>query len=541
MSDKDDKGTPPGDDFQQRLQEMFRNANVAFMMTPPGAGPEPEGGDAPTDESPADNEQALKLVREFNFKPHEIRDYLDRFVIQQQDAKKVLSVAICDHYNHVRRCIEDPSRATEDYAKHNIVLLGPTGVGKTYLLRCIARLIGVPLVKADATKFSETGYVGHDVEDLVRDLVRSADGDTELAQYGIIYVDEIDKIASSSSTSGGKDVSGRGVQINLLKLMEETEVNLHSQSDLVGQIQAVMDMQQGKGHKRTINTRHMLFIVSGVFGDLADLVKRRVDSSQIGFSQDDGAEKDAAEYLKRASTKDFVDYGFEPEFVGRLPVRTVCDSLRAEDLEEILLKSEGSILRQYRGDFAGYGIELDVDEDAIPEIAARAAEEETGARGLMTVLERTLREFKFELPATSLKSFTLTADTVRNPAAALGRALKRRRRASGQRAMKMAVGEFAARFEKEHGFILTFSAKALDCLSGMASDKGISIQAVCEERLKDLEYGLPLVVRRTAKRSFSISEKMILDPGKELAALIAAGFESSEKASTPRKNAGGTK
>ena len=157
--------------------------------------------------------------------PRRLRDYLDRFVIKQEQAKRVLSVAVCDHYNHVRRCLDDEKLAKSEYVKPNVLLLGPTGVGKTFLMRNVAKLIGVPFVKADATKFSETGYVGYDVEDIVRDLVKSADGDVELAEFGIVYVDEIDKIASES-TRNGKDVSGRGVQINLLKLMEETEVNL---------------------------------------------------------------------------------------------------------------------------------------------------------------------------------------------------------------------------------------------------------------------------------------------------------------------------
>ena len=165
-------------------------------------------------------------------------------LLLNEQAKRVLSVAVCDHYNHIRSCLKDSSIANASYVKPNVLLLGPTGVGKTFLMRNVAKLIGVPFVKADATKFSETGYVGYDVDDLVRDLVKAANGDAELAEYGIIYVDEIDKIASEASRSGRGSV-GKRVQINLLKLMEETEVNLHSPQDMMGQMKAFMDMQKG--------------------------------------------------------------------------------------------------------------------------------------------------------------------------------------------------------------------------------------------------------------------------------------------------------
>ena len=191
----------------------------------------------------------FEKIKSFNLKPREIRDELDRFVIKQGEAKKVLSVAVCDHYNHVRRAVSGDDKLGDEYAKQNILVLGPTGVGKTYLLKCIARIIGVPFVKADATKFSETGYVGRDVEDMVRDLVKSSDGNVELAEFGIIYIDEIDKL--SSSGQGSKDVSGKGVQINLLKLMEEAEVALKSQMDMMGQMESMMDMMnQRTGKKR---------------------------------------------------------------------------------------------------------------------------------------------------------------------------------------------------------------------------------------------------------------------------------------------------
>ncbi|MCX7591763.1 MAG: AAA family ATPase, partial [Kiritimatiellae bacterium] len=229
-SPTDNTGQPT---LEDQLRDLLKRANITFFAGPTAR---PAPADETREEAKSTAER-LRVIREFNLKPRDIYAYLDRFVVRQDEAKKVLSVAICDHYNHVRRCIEDPEFAAREHSKHNIILLGPTGVGKTYLVRCAARLVGVPFVKADATKFSETGYVGHDAEDLVRDLVKAADGDVELAQYGIIFLDEIDKIASQPGTVG-RDVSGRGVQVNLLKLMEETEVSMFSQTDLLGQIQA---------------------------------------------------------------------------------------------------------------------------------------------------------------------------------------------------------------------------------------------------------------------------------------------------------------
>ena len=521
MADKEPDKSAGG--FEDQLREMLRKANIAFAMPPPGFQQAPAG--APSEE-PKDDRQVdrLRPIREFSLKPRDVRDYLDRFVIRQGEAKKVLSVAICDHYNHVRRCLENPALQEAEYAKHNIVLLGPTGVGKTYLMRCIAKLIQVPFVKADATKFSETGYVGHDVEDLVRDLVKAADNDVDLAQYGIIYLDEVDKIAAQPVASG-RDVSGRGVQINLLKLMEDTDVSMFSQTDLLGQMQAVMDMQRGKSPaRRTINTRHILFIVSGAFDKLADLVKHRVDASQIGFRPEGGRERLEAEYLRLAQTRDFIDYGFEPEFVGRLPIRVVCDPLSAEDLVQIMQNSEGSLLSQYRSDFEGYGIRFGMTPAAVKAVAAKAHGEKTGARGLMTVMERVLRNYKFELPSTPIKAFEISESIVEDPDAELG-ALLKNGEASRREALRDEVKAFADRFQSEQGIKIAFTKEAVEAVVAGAVAANQSAKDFCAERFRDLEYGLKLISRNTGKTAFSITEKFVESPGEELSRRIARSFK----------------
>src|SRR5436309_7862907 len=248
---------------------------------------EPEPATAEEEEKPEKTDQK---EFEFNLLPRDIKAHLDRFVIKQEEAKKVLAIAVCDHYNHAnylrRLAKEDARRAEEiEYTKQNVILVGPTGVVKTYLIKHIADLIKVPFVKADATKLSETGYVGGDVEDLVRDLVRRANGDFKRAEYGIIYIDEIDKIAAAQNMTG-RDVSGRGVQTNLLKLMEETEVPARAPNDIAGQIQAMMELTQGRGKKQPaiINTKHILFVVSGAFGGLEKIIRKRLRDATIGFT-----------------------------------------------------------------------------------------------------------------------------------------------------------------------------------------------------------------------------------------------------------------
>ncbi|MEZ5276471.1 MAG: AAA family ATPase [Opitutaceae bacterium] len=463
MSDKDDTRNPM-EEFQKQVEDLFKkgNFNSLFSQSPPERpGSTPPKPPPTPEEQPGDNRgEILEKIRSFNLKPREIRDYLNRFVIRQDEAKKVISVAICDHFNHVRLCLEQPELREMEHAKQNILLLGPTGVGKTYLLRCIARLIGVPFVKADATKFSETGYVGGDVDDLVRDLVKAANGDVELAQYGIVYIDEIDKIAGQIS-AGGRDVSGRGVQINLLKLLEETDVNLHSQTDILGQMQAVLEMQRGgKSRPRTLNTRHILFIVSGAFDKLGEQVSKRLKNSQVGFAASKKTDPVLDEEpLSRVETTDFIDYGFEPEFIGRLPVRVACHHLGADDLEDILLQSEGSVLKQYQTEFAGYGVTFSLKPDAVKAIAGMAHQQKTGARGLMTVLEQVFRDFKFELPSTSIREFEVSRDTIEHPGDHL-KAMLKENEVAQRELLAGEVRVFADRFAEDAFCILRAEAPA---------------------------------------------------------------------------------
>ena len=525
MSDKETKN--PFEEIQKQLQELLKTSNPNVKVSP-FIPPQQTAPPSTSQEEPKEQNEILKQIRAFKRKPKEIRDYLDRFVIRQNEAKKVLSVAICDHYNHVRQCIEDPRVAEKEYSKQNILLLGPTGVGKTYLMRNIAKLIGVPFVKADATKFSETGYVGNDVEDLVRDLYKLSGQNSDLAQYGIIYIDEIDKIAGSSST-GGKDVSGRGVQINLLKLMEDSDVNLFSPNDMMSQMQAMMDMGRGgKKQKRTLSTKNILFIVSGAFDKLAENVRKRLDQGQIGFSSKrKGEEENDSHFLNLTETRDFIDYGFEPEFVGRLPVRVACEALSKEDLAQILKNSEGSILDQYHRDFKGYDIDFTITDEAILEIADRASKEKTGARGLMTVLEKTFREFKFELSSTLIKNFEVTSETVENPQQAIKDILLNNQEALNDFLFKR-VEAFKKDFQETHSLELEFSKEACTKIVDLAVSEDRSTRSICEQLFKDYEHGLKIVSRNSGQTSFLITAEAVDNPDGELSKWVVESIKGND-------------
>ena len=272
-----------------------------------------------------------ELTENFNFKPKEIKDYLDRFVIGQDDTKKALSIAICDHYNHLKI---SEKNIDVNYQKQNLLILGPTGVGKTYLVRLISDLIGVPFIKVDATRFSEIGYMGANVDDVIRDLVQKAGGNRELASKGIVYVDEVDKLASRQSY-GNRDVSGRGVQFGFLRLLENTDVDINASHDMTSQFKTFMNFQKGKDEKEVVNTKNILFIFSGAFHGLEDIINARLSKKFIGLHSDRRNE-DITEVFRKLKTVDLVDFGFEHEFVGRLPIRVSCESLGEMELYEFL-------------------------------------------------------------------------------------------------------------------------------------------------------------------------------------------------------------
>ena len=433
-------------ELKEFLGKKFGN-QVHLAASVPFAAPQPEEG---VSDEGGGKDQGEPLPVDFDLRPEQLEEYLGQYIVKQDDAKEILATKICTHYNRIKLLRDHPESSRFSgvgQVKSNILMIGPTGVGKTYMVKLIARKIGIPFVKGDATKFSETGYVGGDVEDLVRELVREAGGNIRLAEHGIIYIDEIDKIASSGSY--GPDVSRTGVQRGLLKPMEETTVDMKVPHDAVSQMEALEEYRRtGKRENRTINTRNILFILSGAFNGLDEIVRKRLSRSEIGFRSDKATKsRPPSWYLRHVKAEDLIEYGFESEFVGRLPVSVVLEPLEEEDLYQILRNPNCPVILGKKADFKAYGIDVHFEDEALRKLASRAYQERTGARGLTSAVESTLIKFEKKLPSTSICRLVVTPELVDDPAGQLEKVL-------GSPEDPECLARFEALAARERGMIL---------------------------------------------------------------------------------------
>jgi len=518
---------------------------------------------------------AERILSKINFdlKPQELIAYLDQYVVKQEAAKAILATKICTHFNRIKYWLKHRRNTLNriNYIKNNILMIGPTGVGKTFMIKLIAQKLGVPFVKGDATKFSETGYVGGDIEDLVRELVHQAEDDIELAQFGIIYIDEIDKIASSNSFLG-PDVSRTGVQRALLKPMEETEVDLKTPFDPISQLETIEQYRRtGKKERLVINTRHILFIMSGAFNGLEDIVKQRIHQQEIGFGANITSKKEKRNYLAYVKAEDLIKYGFESEFIGRLPVIAVFEKLETEDLYQILKNPNSVVINAKKQDFRAYDIDLAFEDQAFSFFAQKAAEEGTGARALVSVLERTLLPFEKTLPSTEIKKLVVTREVAANPKQALCELLKGNWEAIITKRFEEALeaekshlrqvittkgkelaaqynlhltperieiivdeyekfgydldfafqemaryikqmGTFIQNFQRETGLTCQLSEEAQDKLLSQAILEGMDIMVLCQNIVQNLEFGLKVIREKTGQSNFEITPDALDNP-----------------------------
>ena len=586
MEKKEEK-FPSAKELEKEINDYLNKKygkHLKFGMTP-SFSPEPDPAKIKENSEKEPTFGASKI--NFDIKPEELEAFLDEYIIKQQKAKEVLATKICTHFHRIRFA-ENIKQLSEDTQvgsiKNNIIMIGPTGVGKTYLIKLIAKKIGVPFVKGDATKFSETGYVGGDVDDLVRDLVTEANGDIELAQYGIIYLDEVDKIASSNNLIG-PDVSRTGVQRALLKPMEETEVELKVPHDIVSQMEALEHYRKtGERNKQKVNTKNILFIMSGAFNGLEEIIKKRLNRQGIGFGAEIRSKNDEEVLLPFVKAEDLINYGFESEFIGRLPVAVAFEKLDVSDLYEILRNINNPIILGKKKDFKAYGIDIKFEDEALYKISQDAYQEKTGARGLVSALERVLLTFEKKLPSTTINHLVVNLELVNSPPAELKKILhdpenkereEKFQKLAHEEAQKLKESIVARKKEFLNRYGVLLDEEIIDLITYWVMEHGISVGAayqeairiqqrvksfeinfltthdleiifaddalngiiqksikenkdpweICQSTCKNYEYGLKLVKEKTGTKSFVIHKEALQDPEEYLNSLVRKSYE----------------